>query len=126
MSLCTLYILPNFNSKSAVWNLCTDPDFAQPAQPTPILPFHNPELDAVNVREINVDPALLEPLRHHLDSYRQNPEFHVQWPSWNSDIAWISPNSPAMDGPSSNFLVNRSQSRQSGAASITPDAPPAP
>jgi len=45
-----------------------------------VIPFHNPELDAVNVREINVDPALLESLRPHLDSDRHNPECQVQYP----------------------------------------------
>lgn len=56
-----------------------------------MIQFHNPELNAPNVMEFDVDPAIVAdfaPL-----AYEQPAgEFAVERPAWSSDMAWISPN----------------------------------
>jgi hypothetical protein len=61
-----------------------------------MIPFHNLELDAVNVLEIDLDPAFIARVKPHLISYRDSADFHVAQPPWQSDIEWISPNTLAM------------------------------
>ncbi len=61
-----------------------------------MIPFHNPELDAVNVLEIDLDPAVVALIRPHLHTYCNSEEFHTLHPPWPSDIEWISPNTLEM------------------------------
>jgi hypothetical protein len=61
-----------------------------------MIPFHNPELDAINVLEVDLDPEVVNRVKPHLEQCRNSAEFHVAHPPWHSDIAWISPNTLAM------------------------------
>jgi len=53
--------------------------------------FHNADLDAPNVMEFDVDPAIVDEFAHLV---REQPagEYTVVRPNWSSDMQWISPN----------------------------------
>ncbi len=45
-----------------------------------MFPFHNPELDAANVLEVDLDAGELQRLKPHLEMYRQSADFQVLHP----------------------------------------------
>jgi hypothetical protein len=58
--------------------------------------FHNHDLDALNVLEVDVDLRVIARLEPFLGTHQTSSDFYRLQPPWASDIEWISPNTLAM------------------------------